>query len=254
MVDRLDVLVRTQRNLLSSVSHELRSPLARINLTATLLKKRFPGAADKLLERLECDVARVDVLMGQLLTLSRLESGLSSGKHEVLDLAVLLEEVAAEGNFEAQAGDKAVSFSPEGPVMVKNANPLALRSAFENIIRNGIRFTQHGTEVRVALDIEGSASARFATISVSDSGPGVPEEFLQEIFKPFFRTPRSDESGPGNGLGLAIAYEAIRLHGGTISARNRTPGGLDIIILLPVALDARPIVHKPSVPAHAVMT
>ena len=235
MVGRLELLVRNQKNLLDSVSHELRSPLARINLTVTLLRKRSLEKGDDLMDRLERDVERIDVLMGQLLTLSRLENGISSGRKEKLDLVQLVEEVVADGSFEAQAGHKTVRLTSEWSPMLEDANSPALRSAFENIIRNSIRFTQPGTEVRVSLERVESPESRLACITVSDSGPGIPDEFLTEIFQPFFRVPGSELTGTGNGLGLAIAHEAIRLHGGTISAQNLRPAGVKVIVHLPVA-------------------
>lgn len=236
MVDRLEALIRAQKDLLSSVSHEVRSPLARINLSLAILKKGWSANSVDVVSRLESDVTKIDLLMGQLLMLSRLEAGLSSAERETVDLAEILEEVTADGNFEAQSQGKSVSLYTIDSSHIENADPHALRSAFENVIRNAIRFTRTGTNVQVTLEADGTTSEMVALISVSDHGPGVPEESLQTIFQPFVQISRDESSeGDGNGLGLAIALEAIRMHHGTISAENLPRGGLEIHIRLPMA-------------------
>jgi signal transduction histidine kinase len=235
MVSRLDLLIQTQKNLLNSVSHELRSPLTRINLTVALLKRRYSADSDDVLQRLERDVTRIDLLMGQLLTLSRLEAGLSSADREDVDFSQLVEEVVADATFEADASDKSVSLHATGPIVIANADPLALRSACENIIRNAVRFTPPETNVQVCLNVFEDHSGCFASFSVRDMGPGVPEDALQSIFLPFVRIERENEMLKGNGLGLAIAAEAIRQHRGVIGAANIPPAGLEIKIQLPLA-------------------
>jgi len=235
MVGRLDLLIQTQKNLLNSVSHELRSPLARINLSIALLKRRYSADSDDLLQRLERDVTRIDLLMGQLLTLSRLEAGLSSTDREDVDLCQLIEEVVADADFEAHASEKSVNMDATSPIVIANADPHALRSACENIIRNAVRFTTPGTNVQVVLKSNGSASAPLASLFIRDQGPGVPEAALESIFLPFVRVDRENDISKGNGLGLAIAAEAIRLHRGTISAANLLPTGLEITVRLPLA-------------------
>jgi signal transduction histidine kinase len=235
MVSRLDSLIQTQKNLLNSVSHELRSPLARINLSLGLLKKKYPADSDDLFQRLDGDVERIDLLMGQLLTLSRLEAGFSSAEREDVDFAQLVEEVAADSNFEAQALGKSVSLETTGSIILRNADSHALRSACENIIRNAVRFTPPGGDVQIVLETDRIAPEPLALLSVRDRGPGVPEHSLQAIFQPFYRIFGDSKGTGGNGLGLAIASEAIRLHRGTISAQNLRPTGLEIIIQLPAA-------------------
>lgn len=250
MVGRLDLLIQTQKNLLNSVSHELRSPLARINLTVALLKKRYSADADDMFQRLDRDVARIDVLMGQLLTLSRLESGLSSAEREDVNFDQLVEETAADSNFEAEASCKSVSFRTEGSIILENADAHALRSACENIIRNAVRFTRPGTNVEVVLEIDRSRPELEGILSVRDHGPGVPEESLEAIFQPFYRISGDAQTTDGNGLGLAIASEAIRLHHGTISAANLRPTGLEITIRLPIAYDAASRRYEVPQPEH----
>jgi signal transduction histidine kinase len=240
-----------QKNLLNSVSHELRSPLARINLSVALLKKRYSADADDMFQRLDRDVARIDVLMGQLLTLSRLEAGLSSAEREDVNFAQLVEETAADSNFEAEASGKSVSLRTEGSIILENADLHALRSACENVIRNAVRFTRAGTNVEVVLEIDRSTPELVGILSVRDHGPGVPEESLEAIFQPFYRISGGDAQGTdGNGLGLAIASEAIRLHRGTVSAANLRPTGLEITIRLPIASDSPSRRYQLPQPEH----
>jgi signal transduction histidine kinase len=235
MVERISALVRSQRDLLSTVSHELRSPLARFNMSLALLREQSPPESEELLQRMERDVERVDVLMGQLLTLSRLEMGLSSEKRDNVDLSQLVQEVVADGDFEAQSCGKSVRLEAAAAIFIEKADQQALRSACENVIRNAIRFTPPGTHVEVVLKVETRSDFPQAVLSVRDYGPGVPEEALQQIFQPFFRV--TARPGPrrnnGMGLGLAIALEAIRQHRGTIIASNAWPTGLEVTITLP---------------------
>src|SRR5258707_184953 len=251
MVGRLDSLIQTQKKLLNSVSHELRSPLARINLSLGLLRNGVSPDSDDLFQRLDRDIERIDLLMGQLLTLSRLEAGFSSGEREDVNFAQLVEEVAADANFEAQALGKSVSLQTTGPVILRNADPHALRSACENIIRNAVRFTRPGSDVQIVLEVDRTDSEPLALLSVRDHGPGVPEDSLQAIFQPFYRISGDEQATGGNGLGLAIASEAIRLHRGTIRAENLRPNGLQIIIRLPSANDQTSRGDELSKPEHS---
>jgi two-component system sensor histidine kinase CpxA len=175
----------------------LRSPLARINLSLAILKKRSLPESDNMFQRLDRDVSRIDLLMGQLLMLSRLEAGLSSAEREDVDFARLIEETAADSNFEAQASGKSVSLRTNGPVILGNSDPHALRSACENVIRNAVRFTQPGTDVEIVLEIDRSTSEPFAQLTVRDHGPGVPEESLEAIFQPFFRITANQKVSQG---------------------------------------------------------
>jgi signal transduction histidine kinase len=214
------------------------------------LKKRYSADADDMFQRLDRDVARIDVLMGQLLTLSRLEAGLSSAEREDVNFVQLIEEAAADSNFEAEASGKSVSLCTKGSIILENADPHALRSACENVIRNAVRFTEPGTNVEVLLEIDRSMPELVGVLSVRDYGPGVPEESLAAIFQPFYRISGDAQGADGNGLGLAIASEAIRLHRGTISAANLRPTGLEITIRLPIAFDAASRQYELPQPEH----
>jgi len=187
---------------------------------------------------MERDVERVDTLMGQLLTLARLETGLSSEAKDTVDFSQLVQEIVADGDFEARSCGKSVRLQAEGGVVIEKADQQALRSACENIVRNAIRFTAPGSEVDVILKTERMNLSSQAVLSVRDYGPGVPEDLLQQIFQPFFRVkePSGDARAiKGTGLGLAIALEAIRQHHGTIVASNAKPIGLDVKIMLPTS-------------------
>ena len=236
MVERMSAFVRSQKDLLSTVSHELRSPLTRLIMSLALLRKQSPPESEELLQRMERDIDRVDTLMGQLLTLSRLETGLSPDARHTVDLSQLLQEVVADGDFEARSCHKSVKLQAEGGIVIEKADQQALRGACENIIRNAIRFTTPGSEVEVTLKTEKMSPSSQAVLLVRDYGPGVPEELLQQIFQPFFRVkePSADpRANKGTGLGLAIALEAIRQHRGTIVATNTNPMGLEVKIMLP---------------------
>jgi two-component system sensor histidine kinase CpxA len=153
-----------------------------------------------------------------------------------VDLSQLVQEVVADGDFEARSCGKSVRLQAEESVVIQKADQQALRSACENIIRNAIRFTTPGSEVEVTLKTEKVNSAPLAVLSVRDYGPGVPGELLQQIFEPFFRLKEANgdpRANKGAGLGLAIALEAIRQHRGTIVASNANPIGLEVKISLP---------------------
>ncbi len=244
MVERLEALIGAQRKLLNSVSHELRSPLTRIGLSVALLRDGPVAENEDIFIRLERDIGRIDSLIGQLLTLSRLESGLGTGERIEVNLSQLVQEVAADGNFEAQMSGKSVTLQINDSIVIDHADPGVLRSACENIIRNAIRFTPTGTEVKVVLAAGGEYPKSRASLSVHDQGPGVPKEFLQSIFQPFVRVDQNDEHQAGNGLGLAIALEAVRIHHGVITAANVQPRGFEIKIELPIfnaSSDRRPV-------------
>ena len=240
MVSRLESLIKGQKSLLNAVSHEVRSPLARIALAAEILRDGPASEAESAIAHLDSDVSRLDVLMGQLLTLSRLDADLGHGERESINLVQLVEEVAADGNFEAQAEGKRVLFRSALARLDLLANAIALRSAAENVIRNGVRFAPPGSEVSVDLRVVEQATGDCIQLRVRDCGPGVPEEHLAEIFLPFFQVRGESIPLVGNGLGLAIALEAVRMHRGTILARNLLPSGLEIDIEIPLDAASAP--------------
>lgn len=230
MAERVEALVTSQRQLISDISHELRSPLARINATLGLARQRL--GQNVLFDRLERDAERLNEMIGRLLTLARLEMTAASPVMRRIDLKALVADIVADAQWEARERDCRVDFVCDGECTI-DANPDLLRSAVENVIRNAVRYTAPRTSVEVRVDGQQGDSGGAAIIRVSDRGPGVPDAELSNIFRPFYRVAdaRDRESG-GVGLGLAIAERVARLHGGTIHAANRTDGGLEVVMTL----------------------
>ena len=229
MAARLRELLESQQRLLRDVSHELRSPLARLRV-ALELARRAP-AETAALDRIEREAERLDALVGQVLTLARLDAGRVSPRRDALDLAGLLEEVCADAQFEASARGVTVERRISGQAPVQGDAAL-LRSALENIIRNAVHHTAVGSAVQVSLE----ATPAGLRLGVRDHGPGVPAADLPRLFEPFFRVQQARERATGgHGLGLAIARRALTVHGGELTARNHPDGGLELLVRLPGA-------------------
>ena len=236
MATRVETLVGAQTRLLRDISHELRSPLARLAVALDLARKRAGAAAAGDLDRIEREARRLNEMVGQLLALSRWESGEGGTRPEKFDLDALVREVASDADFEAQGRGCSVVFE-ESDACEMRGTPDLIRSAVENVVRNAVRYTDEGTAVRITLKcVEGFGSRSEALIAVRDEGPGVPEEALTDIFRPFYRIDdsRTRETG-GTGLGLSITERAVRLHGGTVKAANIPEGGLLVELRLPLA-------------------
>ena len=234
MVSRLETLIRSQKSLLNSVSHEVRSPLARITLAAEILRDGPVSEAPNALTHLDKDVGRLDILMGQLLTLSRLDMGFGYQERQSVNLVALVEEVVADGNFEAQAAGKSVVLISQLRHLDVRVSATAVRSAAENVIRNAIRFSPGAGQITVDLRTENQTGGQVIKLGVRDAGPGVPENDLRAIFEPFFQVEKASIPLAGNGLGLAIAFEAVKMHRGVIVARNLSPSGLEVEITIPL--------------------
>lgn len=233
MAERIEALVAGQKRLLGDVSHELRSPLSRLIVALGLLKQGPESETAELLERAGIEARRLDKMIGQLLTLARIDSGLHSDA-QPFDLANLVEEVARDADFEARASGREVAVTSADACWISGSEEL-IRSAVENVVRNAVRFTRWGTRVEVSLRVQASQAA----LVIRDHGPGAPEEALTEIFQPFRRARSDQASGDGAGLGLAIADRAVRLHGGAVRAANASDGGLLVEIQLPNARPSR---------------
>jgi signal transduction histidine kinase len=227
MAERIEALVNGQRALLGDVSHELRSPLSRLLVALSLVKQGPAEEAAENLERIGLEARRLDTLIGQLLSLTRIDSGVDRGSPVRFDLTNLVQEVANDGDFEGRARNRGVTVERADPCIVVGFEEL-LRSAVENVVRNAIRHTREGTAVEISLQCAGGR----ALLRVRDHGPGVPENMLSEIFLPFRRV--ADGNPEGAGLGLAIAERAVAVHRGAIRAMNAPEGGLVVEIdLLP---------------------
>ena len=234
MAGRMETLVNEQNRLLNDISHELRSPLARLNVALGLARQRTGSEATSALDRMELESGRLEEMIDRLLTLSRLEAGQGLLDRTLLRLGELIQEIAKDADFEAQGRNCHVAAVIERECEV-TGSPALLRSTIENVVRNATRYTSEDTTVEVSLRNEISSNGNMAVIRVSDHGPGVPEAALDKLFRPFFRVDdaRGRQTG-GSGLGLAITERAVRLHGGTVSAVNLPAGGLMVEIRLPL--------------------
>jgi len=232
MVQRLQQLMDGQRRVLHDVSHELRSPLARLQAAIGLARQQ-PERADDSMMRIEREAVRMDTLVSELLTLSRLEAGMMGKLNEQVDLNELVFNVVEDARFEAAASGCRVEFEEHGLAIVRG-NAELLHRALENVVRNAVKHSPSGGLIGIKIRIN---SDQKVFIYVSDEGTGVPGADIQSIFEPFFRGDEKKNSD-GHGLGLAIAQRVITAHQGEIYASNRPGGGLCITITLPVGLAA----------------
>ena len=230
MALKIETLINSQKRLFNDISHELRSPLARMQVSIELLQMKVADSEKSLVNRLEKDVNRMNALIEELLQFTKLENKQISSNIEEIDLGKALENVCADAEFENKNKHKGVRLEIKQECSIKG-NPTLLERAFENIIRNGLRFTPENTVVEVSLE----KIDNKAVIKISDKGPGVPEDQLKKIFAPFYciNTDRNPQKG-GVGLGLPIALKAIQIHKGTIVMSNKSEGGLLATIELPL--------------------
>lgn len=240
MAGRIEDLVNAQSRLLNDISHELRSPLARLNVALGLARQRSGPEASATLDRMELEANRLNELIGRLLALARLEGGAQAGEKSEVRLADLIANIAADATYEAQGRNCRVKYEIVDDCVVLG-NAALLHSAIENVVRNAMRYTQEGSEVELRLQCEDTANGSEAAIRVTDAGPGVPEAELGKLFRPFYRIDdaRGRQTG-GIGLGLAITERAVRLHGGSARAFNRSGGGLVVELRLPAARQEKP--------------
>jgi two-component system, OmpR family, sensor kinase len=230
MAHRLESVLKAQRQLLHDVSHEMRSPLARLQAAIGLARQR-PDRVDTWLDRIERESMRMDGMIGEVLALARLDGGGDPQTQEEVSVDELAAQVVDDARFEAQAAGKSVALQADGAATVRGYTEL-LHSAIENVVRNAVKHTADGSEVTVAVACD--SLAKVVRVTVCDHGPGVPDTELELIFRPFQRGSQNGNL-PGHGLGLAIAERVVRSHGGEISARNRDGGGLCVEIVLPLA-------------------
>ncbi len=231
MASRLRELMKGREQLLRDVSHELRSPLARMRVAVGLARQ--PGSdASRELSRLESEIERLDRLIGQVLHLSRLDAAARAMLGEAVDLVELIDGIARDAAFEAQGRGVTVAWEPPGAAPRVRGNAAWLASAVENVVRNAVRYTAPGTAVAIEL----GGDPRSVTVRVRDHGPGVPEAELGHIFEPFHRVAesRTRETG-GDGIGLAITARVLAAHGGSARAANAAEGGLVVTLTLPAA-------------------
>jgi two-component system, OmpR family, sensor histidine kinase CpxA len=228
MAERIESLLAGQKRLLGDVSHELRSPLARLTVALSLAQHGPAADAPEHLERIQLEARRLDKLIGQLLMLSRIDSGVQGVERGSIDLGALVQEAASDADFEARARSRRVTVEHSDACSITGSEEI-LRSAVENVLRNAVRHTGEGTAVEVAL----RRNLSKAVLSVRDHGAGVRESMLSEMFLPFRRAPEMNSKGAG--LGLAITERAVRAHGGAVRAANVPEGGLLVEMEFPLA-------------------
>lgn len=242
MAERIDGLMAAQRGLLRDVSHELRSPLARVQVALGLARQRVGNQAEDELRRIDAEMERLNELIGRVIDFSRLDSGLQAPHREALRLDQLVADVVADAELEAQAkgcrivaqlpADTNVDVDIDAPYL---GDAALLASAVENVLRNALRYSPAGGEVAVRLERE----PQRWRIVVADQGPGIPPELQARVFEPFFRVDDHRNPQGGTGLGLAIARQAVAAHGGSIELKNRNAdnrgGGLQVSLNLPIS-------------------
>ncbi|MBB5058746.1 two-component system sensor histidine kinase CpxA [Granulicella aggregans] len=234
MAERLESLVGAQKLLLRDVSHELRSPLSRLSVALALAQEDGDPGRTEHLSRIEREADKLNLLIGQLLTLSSMEVRESIAAFSTISLNKLCEQILPDAEYEATQRPCALVLEHAEACSIRGDWELIYR-AVENVVRNAIRYTDAGSRVTIRVLSIPFDGQPFAAIEVTDCGPGIPEADLAHIFKPFYRVDQARSSSTGGfGVGLAIAERAVRLHDGTVQASNRAGGGAIIRLLFPI--------------------
>ncbi|HNY11580.1 MAG TPA: ATP-binding protein, partial [Candidatus Wallbacteria bacterium] len=234
MAERIESLMTLQKELLGDISHELRSPLARLNVALELSRRSAGAGAERSLDRISQEAETLNNLIGQVLDLTRFESGIEGIRMAPVALDRLVKEIAADADFEAQ-GHKRNAKLLVCEECIMNGNEELLRRAIENVVRNAIKYTAENTSVEISLVQKTEYQNMFAEITVKDKGPGAPEADLAHLFRPFYRVSDArDRQTGGSGLGLAITDRAVILHHGKVTASNSKTGGLVVILQFPL--------------------
>jgi signal transduction histidine kinase len=230
MAERIETLIAHERGVLQDLSHELRSPLARLHLIMDLAQhSNSAEEAAGHFAHAEREIVRLDRMTGEMLALSRLEAGLPGMERESVRLDALLSERLHAAELDAQAKHIELACESLAQVTVRGSAMLIDR-ALDNLISNAIKFAPGQSRVVARLSVEDGA----AVLSIRDHGPGVPEDELNLMFRPFYRGSNASRA-EGHGLGLAIVRRVVQAHGGDIQARNADGGGLDVVMRLPLA-------------------
>ena len=232
MAERIESLIESQKRLSRDVSHELRSPLARMSVALEIAKQKNNGELSPMLERIETESSRLNEMITRLLTLSKLETGTRDFRRETVDFSTLVEQIVDDADFEAHANSKSVKIVHMDRCQVVGSENL-LQSAVENVLRNAVKYTRKSTAVEVSV----KAAGANVVFTVRDHGEGVPDEELSNLFRPFYRVGEARERKTGGiGLGLAIVQQAVSVHNGTVTASN-TGDGLLVEITLKRSAD-----------------
>jgi signal transduction histidine kinase len=232
MAEHLQALVKGKQRLLHDVSHELRSPLARLQAVIDLIQQQ-PERLEELIARIGRESDRIDRLVGELLTLARLDSGLPGSQAVAVDLAEIIGAIADDAAFEAETKQCRVDVRlPEKSRMT--GYPGLLHRAIENIVRNAVRHTPEGSTISVRGETNSEGNWLF--LHVMDEGKGVSEEVLKLIFEPFYRSGSADRF-QGYGIGMAITRRVVEAHGGEVTVKNREQGGLQVTMKFPLSAE-----------------
>ena len=234
MAEQIGSLMALQKQLLADISHELRSPLARLKVALEIARRQTGPEAAKTLNRIEQEADLMNEMIGHLLTLRRIESGTVQIVMKPVDLTHMVRQIASDAAFESVGENRQVVLSEMDECHVVGNEEL-LRRAVENVVRNAIRYTPENTsvDIRVRKTLQGDAA--YADIEVRDHGPGVPDSHIANLFRPFYRVSDARERiTGGTGLGLAITERALKIHHGNATARNASDGGLIVTIQLPL--------------------
>jgi two-component system sensor histidine kinase CpxA len=236
MATRIQDLVSAQQRLLSNVSHELRSPLTRLQVAMGIVRQKAPEGLDRALDRIERESDRLENMIAQILKLSRFENDMHHVEWQSIDLDNIVQKVVEDARFEAEPHKIAIELSIDKPLKM-TGDPELLHSTVDNVLRNALRFSPEDGSIDVSM----TQNDNEVNVTISDQGPGVPNDKLERLFDPFYRL---DQSNSGAGLGLNIALQAVQMHEGKISASNNQPNGLNVTITLPIQTLNRPRVLK----------
>ncbi|PYB27476.1 HAMP domain-containing sensor histidine kinase, partial [Pseudomonas aeruginosa] len=223
MGERLQSLIGSQRQLLRDVSHELRSPLARLRIALALAERAEPEARAQMWPRLEQECDRLEALIGEILALARLDA--EPGASQRIALLPLLQRLREDALLLAPEQDIRLEVAPDLSI---DGWPDMFERAVDNLLRNAVRFNPVGQP----LEVRASSAGDYLRLSVRDHGPGIAAELQEQLGEPFFRAP--NQSSPGHGLGLAIARRAIERHGGHLRLGNHPDGGFIATLSLPL--------------------
>ena len=232
MASRIQDLVSAQQRLLSNVSHELRSPLTRLQVAMGIVRQKAPDGLDRALDRIERESDRLENMIAQILKLSRFENDMLQVEWQALDVADIVRKVVSDARFEAEPRAIDILDQLDSPVPMTGDAQL-LHSTFDNVLRNALRFSPEKGKLEVSLRV----CDNHLRVVIADQGPGVPEDKLARLFDPFYRL---DQQNSGAGLGLNIALQAVQRHEGRIFAENNAPQGLKVTIEIPITTEQRP--------------
>ena len=233
MAEKIEKMVISKERLLQDISHELRSPLARLQIAVELGRKKSGAEARNEFARMEEECLRLNSLIGEILDFARLDKSVYSLQRTQVNIPALIEHIVADANYEFNKANKHVILTSIACCTLFVDERL-LHRAIENILRNALHYSPNKDIVHILMAL--SDDQKNLIIQIEDEGPGVPPDQLKKIFKPFYRVdPSREKKTGGYGLGLTIAHQAIYLHNGTIQVSNKITGGLTVTIVLPIA-------------------